>query len=277
MQPNKVLWTAALSAFVFSSCKKDLVFQNSEDNVVETVLPVATPVSATVSDDCGGYYQVVPSRYDSSTKKYPLIYFLHGIGELGNGTTDLPNMLRAGLPHLIYKRGFPADFQVDGKHFSFVVIAPQFRHRPSSAEANAVLQYMLKRYRIDTARIYVTGLSMGGGVTWELSSDYGRSVAAAAPICGGSWPDDNRAARIASFNLPVWAYHNDNDPTVPVSYSKDWVQKINNHHPGVMARVTTWPTGGHDAWDKAYDPAYKENGANMYEWMLQHVRAPAVK
>ena len=243
MQPTKVLWTAVLTLLLFSSCKKDIAERNSEDNVIETTPALQTAVNASVSDDCGGYYQTIPARYDSSSKKYPLIFFLHGIGELGNGTSDLKNMLRAGLPHLISKKNFPADFAFNGKHFSFIVIAPQFRHRPTSAEANSVLQYMLKRYRIDTSRIYVTGLSMGGGVTWEYASDFGSYVAAAAPICGGSWPDDKRAGRIAGFNLPVWAFHNNDDGTVPVSYSRDWVSKINSHHPAPAARITTWPTG----------------------------------
>ncbi|MBA4166251.1 MAG: dienelactone hydrolase family protein [Chitinophagaceae bacterium] len=277
MQPTKILWAAVLALFLFSSCKKDLVEKNSEDNIVETIPAIQTAVHSNISDDCGGYYQAVPSRYDSSTKKYPLILFLHGIGELGNGASDLPNMLRAGLPRLINNKKFPADFQMNGKHFSFIVIAPQFRHRPTSIEANSVLQYVLKRYRVDTSRIYVTGLSMGGGVAWEFASDYGVSVAAAAPICGGSWPDDKRAGRIASFGLPVWAFHNNDDATVPVAYSKDWVLKINSHHPAVAARVTTWPTGGHDAWDKTYDPAYKENGMNVYQWMLQYTRAALSK
>ena len=272
MHSTKHLWTAILALFLLSSCKKDIAEKNSEDNVIETTPALQTAISASVSDDCGGYYQAVPSRYDSSNKKYPLIFFLHGIGELGNGTSDLKNMLRAGLPHLISKKNFPADFQSGDKHFSFIVIAPQFKHRPTSAEANSVLQYMLKRYRVDTSRIYVTGLSMGGGVTWELTADFGGSVAAAVPVCGGSWPDDKRAARIAGLNLPVWAFHNKDDKTVPVSYSTDWVSKINSHHPAPAARITTWPTGGHDAWDKTYDPAYKENDMNVYEWMLQHAK-----
>jgi predicted peptidase len=270
MQPKKVLWTAALTLFVFSSCKKDLAEKNSEDNIIETIPALQTAINASVSDDCSGYYQAIPSRYDSSSKKYPLILFIHGIGELGNGTSDLPNMLRTGLPRLIYKKNFPADFQFEGKHFSFIVISPQFKHRPNSAETNSVLQYMLKRYRVDTSRIYVTGLSMGGGVAWEFASDYGASIAAATPICGGAWPDEARASRIASFNLPVWATHDVDDATVPVSYSRDWVSKINNHHPAISARITTWPTGGHDAWTKTYDPAFRENGMNIYEWMLQY-------
>jgi len=181
-------------------------------------------------------------------------------------------MIRAGLPRLINKKGFPPSFQSGGKHYSFIVIAPQFKARPKNKDVYEVLRYAINKFRVDTSRIYVTGLSMGGGVTWEFSSEYGNSVAAIAPICGGSWPDNKRAQQIASFNLPVWAFHNTDDNTVPVSYTVDYVSKINSYHPAVPARVTVWPTGGHDSWTKAYDPAYKENGMNMYEWMLQYQR-----
>jgi predicted peptidase len=114
---------------------------------------------------------------------------------------------------------------------------------------------------------------MGGGVTWEFDAQYGGSVAAIAPICGGSWPDSKRAQKIASFDLPVWAFHNVDDQTVPVSYTIDYVNKINSYNPSVKAKYTTWPTGGHDAWTRAYDPATKEGGKNVYEWMLQYRRA----
>ena len=113
---------------------------------------------------------------------------------------------------------------------------------------------------------------MGGGVTWEFDAQYGGSVAAIAPICGGSWPDTKRAEKIASFDLPVWAFHNADDATVPVSYMIDYVKKINSFDPSVKAKYTTWATRGHDSWTKAYDPATKEDGKNVYEWMLQYRR-----
>ncbi len=249
---NKVFLTCALALFLFSSCKKDgyTALLSADDNVIETQPAVHLAVSANVNDNCAGYYQALPARYDSSSKKYPLILFIHGIGELGNGTTDLSKMIRAGLPRLINKKGLPPDFVSGGKHYSFVVVSPQFKKWPKNEDVYSVLQYAIKKYRIDTSRIYITGLSMGGGVTWEFSSQFGASVAAAVPICGGSWPDTKRAQNIASFNLPVWAFHNDDDATVPVSYSIDYVNKINSFHPAVAAKITTWTTGGHDALDK---------------------------
>lgn len=271
--PNKRLFIAcAFALFIFSACKKNLsIDQKSEtDNVIETALPVHSAIKAYINNNCAGYYEALPARYDSSAKKYPLILFVHGIGELG---TDLSKMLRAGLPRLINRKKFPADFEVNGQHFSFIVISPQFKKWPKNIDVKSVIDYAVKEYRIDTSRIYVTGLSMGGGVTWEFNAEYGGSVAAIAPICGGSWPDAKRAGKIASFNLPVWAFHNVDDPTVPVSYTIDYVKKINSFNPSVKAKYTTWLTGGHDSWTKAYDPSTKAEGKNIYEWMLQYRRA----
>ena len=261
--------------FLFSSCKKDtsLSSKSEIDLVIETAPPVHMPVTARVNAVCAGYYAALPARYDSSLKKYPLILFLHGIGEIGNGSPEhLARMVRAGLPRLINRKKFPPSFEVDGQHYSFIVVSPQFKERPSNDEVNEVLNYMVKKYRVDTSRIYVTCLSLGGGVTWDYTAQYGNRVAAAAPICGGSWPDPKRASRIASFGTPVWAFHNGDDKVVPVSYTKDYVNIINSHKPAVAARYTVWPTGGHDSWTKAYDPATKEKGQNMYEWMLSFKR-----
>ncbi|MEO8584070.1 MAG: dienelactone hydrolase family protein [Flavitalea sp.] len=280
MKPQKVLYLCACVLIALISCKKDLSTAdknpgnnppgNVPDSIIETVPATHGSLSVDVNANCAGYYYAVPERYDSSTQNYPLILFIHGIGELGNGKSDLVNMTRAGLPRLINKNGFPPSFESGGEHFSFIVVAPQFKKWPTNADVNSVLQYAIKKYRIDESRIYMAGLSMGGGVTWNFSAEFGGSLAAVVPICGGSNPDNKRAASIAAFNLPVWAFHNEDDPTVPVSFSRDYVSKINSYHPAVAAKLTTWKTGGHDSWTKAFDPATKENGMNMYEWMLQY-------
>lgn len=271
---SRVLLPAIVVLPLLLSCKKSLytALKSEVDNVVETLPAVHTPVSAYINESTGGYYEALPSRYDSSNKKYPMILFLHGIGELGNGSSDLPKMLRAGLPRLINRKKFPPSFEVGGENLSFIVISPQFKKRPDNEQVNGVLKYMVSKYRVDTSRIYVTGLSLGGGITWEYASQYGNSIAAAVPICGGSWPDPKRAGRIATANLPVWAFHNADDKVVPVSYTRDYVNIINANHPSVKAKYTIWATGGHDSWTKAYDPEFREQGKNMYEWMLSYKR-----
>ncbi|MFM8185355.1 MAG: prolyl oligopeptidase family serine peptidase, partial [Alphaproteobacteria bacterium] len=40
-------------------------------------------------------------------------------------------------------------------------------------------------FKVDSNRVYVTGLSMGGFGTWELLQRYPEKFSAAIPVCGG--------------------------------------------------------------------------------------------
>src|SRR5689334_10432389 len=94
-----LLFVALLLSFHFS-CRKESSIPINND-IVETLPPVQTAVSTSISGNCGGFYKALPARYDSTTKKYPLLIFLHGAGEIGNGTTDLPKVLSNAVPKLI--------------------------------------------------------------------------------------------------------------------------------------------------------------------------------
>lgn len=230
-----------------------------------------------INANCKGFYDYLPAGYNpAASKKYPLIIFLHGSGERGDGSSSqLPRVLKAGLPRLIDKGSFPTSFKVKSQTFSFIVISPQFIKWPSVADVGAVLDYAVAHYKVDKSRIYITGLSMGGGATWEYtgySVKNASRIAAIVPIAGASWPDKTRAGNIAAGDVAVWATHNDKDPTVPVQYTINYVNNINNARtpPPVPARKTIFTSNSHDAWTKTYDPAFTENGLNMYQWMLQY-------
>ncbi len=258
-------------ALTFASCKKENTSANTANDAPETSPAIQTAVSTDVNANIGGFYQALPARYDSTTKKYPLLVFLHGVGELGNGTSDLPKVLNNAVPRLLNQKTFPAQFTVDGKNFSFVVICPQFKQWPVATDVNAMIDYAVAHYRIDPTRIYVSGLSMGGGNTWDYAIAYPNRIAAIVPICGASWPTQQQCGNMANAGLPVWAFHNDDDGTVGSGTTKMIVGFINSFNPEIPANMTIWPTGGHDAWTKATNPATKEcNGKNMYEWMLQY-------
>ena len=225
-----------------------------------------------------GYYEYLPQGYNSGSQSYPLLIFIHGVGELGDGSSSaLPNVLKNGTPWLISQNMFPTSFTVNGTTTSFIMIFPQFVNWPGPGDIDAVINYAVQHYRVNTSKIYVTGLSMGGGATWEYAgnnSGYANRVAAIAPVCGASWPDPGRARIMAAANLPVWALHNQNDPTVSVSNTTGYVSNINQAPaPNPMARQTIFNASGHNAWSQAYDPNYRENGKNVYEWMLQYSRS----
>lgn len=242
---------------------------------------VQSPKYISMGPNTNGYYEYLPQGYDpNSSQTYPVIVFVHGIGELGNGGSDLSKILYTGLPAIISWGQFPTSFNVNGQNFKFIVISPQFVNWPSATDVEGVMNYVVSNYRVNTSRIYLTGLSMGGGAVWEYagsSSTYANRLAAIVPICGASWPDFNKARTIASANLPVWAHHNNYDPTVPVSYTNDYIAYINQSpSPNPLAKKSIYESWSHDAWTNTYNGTNKdENGRTIFEWMLLYSKGSA--
>ena len=240
---------------------------------------VQTPkygVSMTVNSN--GYFEYLPLGYSRGNGKYPLIIFVHGSGELGDGSqAQLSKVLANGTPKQISQGIFPDSFSVKGQTYKFIVLSPQFTIWPYQYDIQNIINYAIKNYRVDTSRIYLTGLSMGGGVVWEYVGEdlsYANRIAAIVPISGAAWPANFRCENIAAGNVAVWATHNDQDPTVPSSYTIDFVNNIDNQPdpPNPLAKKTIFSSTSHDAWTKTYDLNFKENGVNVYEWMLQYSR-----
>ena len=232
---------------------------------------VQIPRPISISNACGGYYEYLPQGYNTNTStNYPLIVAVHGLGELGNGTTDLANILNCwtALPRLIENGGFPSMFTVGGQNFSFIVVSPQFKWWPNGSDVNEIIDYAVKNYRVDQSRIYVTGLSMGGGAVWDFAGNFPTRAAAIVPVCGAAGADITRAQSIANAKLPVWATHNQEDPIVSISNTTGWVNLLKQY--GGNIQSTIFPISGHDAWTKTYDPNFTQNGLNVYQWMLMH-------
>ncbi|MDB5202085.1 MAG: hypothetical protein JWQ27_1494 [Ferruginibacter sp.] len=250
-----------------------------------------TPVylnSAISGASVRGFYQYLPGDYSSTVKNYPLIIWLHGAGQVGNGNAaDLPKVLEYGLPKIISEGTFPPSFRVNTTDFSFIVLSPQFTGWPSGTNVAAMVTYAMANYRVDPDRIYVIGISAGGGAAWEYASNSSANsakIAALIPFCGTFDPTVARANILASSNLPVWAFHNTYDGTVPVQKSRDWVNYINAYVPAnnPRARLTEFPTRSndpviaHESWSLATLPTYKPDGINIYEWLLQYKRRVVV-
>jgi predicted peptidase len=245
--------------------------------VFETEPPIFKPVIQQVNPLIGGFYQALPARYQESKKNYPLLLFIHGGGQFGNGSYDLPLLLNEGIPQLLDDKKFPADFVVNGSHYSFIVLAPQFSRYPDYTDISSFLEHAKKTYRIDSSRIYITGFSLGARMTCDFSAEFASKLAAIVPISGVSnFQANDKSRKIAMANLPVWAFHNQPDVLFSAQDTKNFIADINSFNPVKPAKLTIFPdsTGmlGHDAWSRATLPSYKENNLNIYEWMLQHKR-----
>ena len=275
---RKIFIAAAIFAVVITSCKKEeltpvaITASNVDELYMETGYTVKKTITHTIDANIGGYLEALPAHYyNHPKKKYPLIIFLHGQGEMGDGSqTSLRIVADNAIPKLIADKTFPKNFYVNGGSYQFVVLSPQFKGWPQPSDINDMITYAIKNYKVDSTRLYICGLSMGGGGDWDYSWNYGKRVTAVVPISGASWPTTEKGQYIAKDDLAVWAFHNNNDPTVPSWYSVDYVQYINQSNPIIKAKLTLFDASGHDAWTKATDPNYRENNKNIYEWMLSY-------
>lgn len=274
---TRISWASiSLLALLATACKKDaaLPVAPAPNDLIETTPPYQQPLTININQYIGGYYEALPTHYQVTTKKYPLLIFLHGGGQLGDGAQDLPLVLNDGVAKEINEQQFPPNFYVNGSNFSFIVLSPQFRATPPDSMVYSFIDYALKKYRVDSARIYLSGLSMGGVLTTNMAGQHTALFAAVAPMSGESFGDDKtfNAQNIARGGLALWDFTNSDDPTIPSYVATDFVNLINSFSPVVAPRLTIFQAFGHDAWSQALDPSYKENNQNVYEWMLQYKR-----
>ncbi|AXY77522.1 T9SS C-terminal target domain-containing protein [Paraflavitalea soli] len=219
-----------------------------------------------------GFYQYTPTNYNANPNtKYPLIIFLHGIGERGNGTTELSNILGLGVPGAI-NSGSTMTFTWNGKTETFLVLSPQLDRKYGGWQnfyVEEMINYAKKNLRIDENRIFLTGLSLGGGGVWSYagaSLDNAKKLAAIGVCCGTC--QNVNYANLTNANLPVWAFHAQDDGTVGVGCTTGAITAINNQNPVVKPYMTIWPTGQHWIWGRVYDTEYNWQNPNLYEWFL---------
>lgn len=182
---------------------------------------------------------------------WPLVLFLHGAGERGS---DLDLVKVHGPPKMVEK----------GKVLPFILVSPQcpsdswWDHVPLAK----LLDEVEAGYPVDRTRIYVTGLSMGGYGTWNLACYQPKRFAAIAPICGGGV---SVLARFVLKHMPVWAFHSEGDPVVPLEESQRMVDAIKLA--GGNPKLTVYPGISHDAWTATY------NNPEFWSWLLSQSRA----
>jgi predicted peptidase len=204
-------------------------------------------------------YRLLKPEKIEPGKRYPLVLFLHGLGERG---TD-------NVRQLLWGAGEFAKPENRRKYPCFVVApqcpptglwmpqdlrelqSPDFHLAKKPSPPMALVMGLLDKLvggelPVNKSRVYVTGLSMGGFGTWDLVERRPEFFAAAMPICARG--DTAEAAKLK--NLPIWAFHGDADPIVPVRYTKEMVEAIRKA--GGTPKMTIYVGVGHDSWSATY-------------------------
>ena len=234
----------------------------------QTVASFKRTITKTVGYE---YLLALPTGYDAAAdKKWPVILFLHGSGERGN---DPWRVAKHGPPKLL--RGEAATAApaaaAEALRANFIVISPQC---PPDTWWNddavlGLLDEVMAKHKTDPARVYLTGLSMGGYGAWSVGLKNPERFAALVPICGGGLPADlnrlSREQKAAALRLGVWVFHGAKDPTVPLEESERMVAALKKA--GVTdLQFTVYPEAQHDSWTETYA------NPELYAWLLRHER-----
>ncbi len=261
-----------------------------------------TPHASTESGAPLGYYEYLPPGYGDGQSR-PLLVFLNGLDENGDGTAGkLNRLLATGIPELIASDEWPADRP-------FVVLAPQhvgpvdaeveanelygacferplpgdcalpiqtenghpeknsLCHRP--VDVQAFIAYALAAYDVDPDRVYLTGLSCGGYAAYEYVAEYGASqIAAMVPIAGFGRLAWDRVG-CALGDVPIWAFHGGADEEISAAGSIEPLTNLDGCPSAKEHRLTIYPGVDHDSWTRTYDLSA---GNDVYSWLLGFTR-----
>lgn len=213
-----------------------------------------------IGNDTLPYRLLLPENYDAS-KKYPLVFFLHGAGERGNDNEKqlvhgaklfLKEEVRRDYPAIVVFPQCPqnsfwsnVDFRMEnGKR----VFGFKAQGEPTIAMklAQELLYSILREYPVNKKKVYAGGLSMGGMGTFEIVRRNPKLFAAAFPICGGGEPSTASVMK----KIKWWVFHGGKDDVVPPGLSEKMVDALKAAKASV--KFTLYPDANHNSWDPAF-------------------------
>jgi len=209
-----------------------------------------------------------PKGFFNSGDQFPIILFLHGAGERGNDNEKQLVHIAPILASKEIQQKFPAVLVFpqcpEADYWAHVnrddgEWTPKSSKYPTKAMGKVIglMEMLSKHESINTKRIYLAGLSMGGFGTFDLLSRNPNLFAAAIPICGGA-----DVSKVDNYkHVPIWNFHGAIDPVVPVSLSRDAVKALKDVGSEVI--YTEYPEGEHDVWTQAFSEP------ELIPWLFQ--------
>lgn len=248
---------------------------------------IYTYTDATTGETLELPYRVYyPTDYDAtSSKKYPILFFLHGNGECGTDNDQQIKVLGSSnilledvaamdnciivAPQCVDDDGVTKEW-IEGEPWAKGIY--ERAELPENATlglraASALLDTFLASDKVDTDRVYGAGISMGGYGIWELMARRPETFAACVPVCGAGITGSAKDL----VNIDIWAFHGDADPTVNISGTKAMFDAIKAAG-GTKMTFTVLEGVNHNAWTPAYTTV-NEAGQTPAQWLLQQTKA----
>lgn len=216
------------------------------------------------------YRLFLPRNYNPNIK-YPLVISFHGAGSRGNDNLKqlrpwvagwMDNEVQQKNPCIILMPQCPVKqkwVNVPWKKGSYKI-----EDIPLSTPmrlTKEIIDKVILEESVDQNRIYVMGCSMGGYGTWNFVTRYHKIIAAAIPICGAGDPSMAKTIK----DIPIWAFHGDADPTVPLSGSTDMMEALHAEKNN-KALLTIYKNVGHNSYEYAW------KNPKLIDWLFNQYK-----
>ncbi|MBN8577735.1 MAG: T9SS type A sorting domain-containing protein [Cytophagales bacterium] len=221
------------------------------------------------------FWMYTPPGYNANTPA-PLLINLHGQFQIGNNLNTLISDPNDATPaYLIANSQWPASRP-------FIVVSPQLKPdgTPIADQdwpanyIDEVVEYVKTIRTINTNKIYIMGLSLGGQGCMIYSAAYPNKVAAMIPICGRTDDIIQDGLACSLVNIPTWIFHGTEDITLNYSNATNMAAAINAcPNPGsIKPHVTLLDAGEHrgvSVWNPLYNTS---TGYPVYDWLLKFTK-----
>jgi predicted peptidase len=213
-----------------------------------------------------GYAEYLPPGYGDGRSR-PLLIFLHGVGEAGDGSEEaLDAVFKLAIPRIIRDRDWSKDRP-------FIVLMPQYPVEDADAcqlaeHVDSFLTFALEHYDVDEDRVYLTAVSCGAIGAWDYLATYGNEVVSAAVLISGHAKDALQKAGCDLGEVPIWVFHGAEDSIVPRGFVADQIAELRACDPPPDdLEFTVYPGRDHNAWGPTYTLS---GGHDIYAWLLDH-------
>lgn len=191
----------------------------------------------------------VPNANDG--KKYPLLIFLHGKGEIATPPLyQYPNNYDNEFQLL--QGPFEFDQAIQNGTFDGYVLAPQVTDLFFEGDFDRIIQvvdYMILNNKVDPFHIVVNGLSGGGTACWDMLKYYPLYMSSAIPISAPTTFVDWNNVGLYFYNkrfTPIWCSQGGLDTNPSPADTKRVADTMAKY--GANFKETIYPNADHWTW-----------------------------